>query len=61
VQGYDASTSEIQAPFKVYRTLQFFARFYSWLLLSSNNGADAAKWNALKSHLALGRKRALWL
>jgi len=41
---------------KVYRAFQYFARFYAWLLLSSNSGADAAKWNTLKSHLALGRK-----
>ncbi|KAF9787050.1 peroxisomal biogenesis factor 11 [Thelephora terrestris] len=41
---------------KASRAIQFFARFYAWLLLSSNNKADAAKWNALKSHLALGRK-----
>lgn len=49
------------APFKVYRALQYFARFYAWLLISSNNKADAAKWNALKSHLALGRKCVLRL
>jgi len=41
---------------KAYGAIQGFARFYTWLLLSSNNKADAAKWNALKSHLALGRK-----
>jgi len=41
---------------KVYRAVQNFARFYAWVLLSSNSKADAAKWNALKSHLALGRK-----
>lgn len=46
---------------KVYRAIQNFARFYAWLLLSSNNKADASKWNALKSHLALGRKCALRL
>lgn len=45
--------------FKVYRAVQNFARFYAWLLLSSGNKADATKWNALKSHLALGRKCAL--
>lgn len=54
-------TSVVYAPFKVYRALQYFARFYAWLLLSSNSGADAAKWNALKFHLALGRKCALYL
>lgn len=41
---------------KLYRAVQFFARFYVWLLFSSNGGADAARWNALKSHLAVGRK-----
>ena len=46
---------------KVYRAIQNFARFYAWLLLSSNGKADAAKWNSLKSHLALGRKRVLYL
>lgn len=51
----------VYASFKVYRAIQYFARFYDWLLLSSNNKADAAKWNALKSHLALGRKCALRL
>lgn len=29
------------------------------MLLSSKNQTDAARWNALKSHLALGRKREL--
>ena len=51
--------SVLHASFQVYRAIQNFARFYAWLLLSSNGKADAAKWNALKSHLALGRKRAL--
>ena len=51
--------SVIYISFKVYRAIQNFARFYAWLLLSSNGKSDAAKWNALKSHLALGRKRAL--
>lgn len=49
------------APLKVCRAAQNFARFYAWLLLSSDNKADATKWNALKSHLALGRKCALRL
>jgi len=51
----------VYAPFKVYRAIQNFARFYAWLLLSSGNKADATKWNALKSHLALGRKCTLRL
>jgi len=41
---------------KVYRAIQFFARFYGWFLLSRNFKTEAASWNALKSHLALARK-----
>jgi len=54
-------SSVVYPPLKVYRAIQNFARSYAWLLLSSNNKADAAKWNALKSHLALGRKCELCL
>ncbi|EIW86597.1 peroxisomal biogenesis factor [Coniophora puteana RWD-64-598 SS2] len=41
---------------KLYRTIQYFARFLAWYLLSRGDKAEAARWNALKSHLALGRK-----
>ncbi|EJD52146.1 peroxisomal biogenesis factor 11 [Auricularia subglabra TFB-10046 SS5] len=41
---------------KVYRAVQYFARFYAWALIQQGNKLDAARWNALKSHLALGRK-----
>jgi len=41
---------------KVYRGIQNFARFYAWYLLSRGLAADAASWNALKSHLGLARK-----
>jgi len=51
----------VYTPLKVYRAIQNFARSYAWFLLSSNNKVDAAKWNALKSHLALGRKCELCL
>ena len=54
-------SSVAHASLKVYRAIQNFARFYAWLLLSSDNKADAAKWNSLKSHLALGRKCVLHL
>ncbi|KAL1693090.1 peroxisomal biogenesis factor 11-domain-containing protein [Schizophyllum commune] len=41
---------------KAYRAVQYLARFIAWYLLSKGNKLDAARWNALKSHLALARK-----
>ncbi|TFK57145.1 peroxisomal biogenesis factor 11 [Heliocybe sulcata] len=41
---------------KLYRAVQYFARFLAWFFLSRGNKEQAARWNALKSHLALGRK-----
>jgi len=41
---------------KTYRAVQYFARFLAWYLLSRGKKIDAARWNALKNHLALGRK-----
>jgi peroxin-11B len=41
---------------KVYRATQYFARFFAWYLISGGRKADAVRWNALKSHLALSRK-----
>ncbi|KAL1749067.1 peroxisomal biogenesis factor 11 [Schizophyllum fasciatum] len=41
---------------KTYRAVQYLARFIAWYLLSKGNKLDAARWNALKSHLALARK-----
>lgn len=42
---------------KVYRGVQYFARFYAWCLLHSGSDKLAvARWNALKSHLATARK-----
>ncbi|KAI0094615.1 peroxisomal biogenesis factor 11 [Irpex rosettiformis] len=41
---------------KTYRAVQYFARFLAWFLLSKGEKINAARWNALKSHLALGRK-----
>ncbi|KAI0639255.1 peroxisomal biogenesis factor 11 [Trametes polyzona] len=41
---------------KLYRALQYFARFFAWLLLSRGYKIQAARWDALKSHLALGRR-----
>ncbi|KZT30519.1 peroxisomal biogenesis factor 11 [Neolentinus lepideus HHB14362 ss-1] len=41
---------------KLYRAVQYFSRFLAWFLLSRGHKEQAAKWNALKSHLALGRK-----
>ncbi|KAI0757149.1 peroxisomal biogenesis factor 11 [Daedaleopsis nitida] len=41
---------------KVYRGVQYFARFLAWFLLSRGYRIQAARWDALKSHLALGRK-----
>lgn len=41
---------------KTYRAVQYFARFLAWLLLSRGYKIEAARWNALKSHLGLGRK-----
>ncbi|KAH7931124.1 peroxisomal biogenesis factor [Leucogyrophana mollusca] len=41
---------------KLYRTVQYFSRFLAWYLLSRGEKAQAARWTALKNHLALGRK-----
>ncbi|KAH7883706.1 peroxisomal biogenesis factor 11 [Phlebopus sp. FC_14] len=41
---------------KLYRTVQYFSRFLAWYLLFRGNKAQAARWTALKNHLALGRK-----
>ncbi|KAF8844038.1 peroxisomal biogenesis factor 11 [Paxillus ammoniavirescens] len=41
---------------KLYRTIQYFSRFLAWFFLSRGDKPQAARWNALKSHLALGRK-----
>ncbi|KAK7694499.1 hypothetical protein QCA50_001685 [Cerrena zonata] len=41
---------------KLYRAIQYFARFFAWFLLNRDYKIQAARWNALKSHLALGRK-----
>ncbi|KAJ4486294.1 peroxisomal biogenesis factor 11 [Lentinula aciculospora] len=41
---------------KAYRAIQYFARFYAWFLLSKGDKEAAARWNALKTHLATGRK-----
>ncbi|KAI0762839.1 peroxisomal biogenesis factor [Fomes fomentarius] len=41
---------------KLYRAVQYFARFFAWFLLSRGYKLQAARWDALKSHLALGRK-----
>ncbi|KAK1228369.1 Peroxisomal membrane protein PMP27 [Marasmius sp. AFHP31] len=41
---------------KAYRALQYFARFYAWHLISRGEKDTAARWNALKSHLAIARK-----
>jgi len=41
---------------KLYQAIQSFSRLYAWYLLSRGSASDAAPWNALKSHLALGRR-----
>ncbi|KAI5124613.1 hypothetical protein M0805_004223 [Coniferiporia weirii] len=41
---------------KIYRAAQYFARFYAWFLISKGYNIDAARWDALKTHLASGRK-----
>ncbi|KAG7099335.1 hypothetical protein E1B28_001192 [Marasmius oreades] len=41
---------------KAYRALQYFARFYAWYLLSRGERDLSARWNSLKSHLAIARK-----
>ncbi|EJF66562.1 peroxisomal biogenesis factor [Dichomitus squalens] len=41
---------------KLYRAIQYFARFFAWSLLARGYKIQAARWDALKSHLALGRK-----
>jgi len=41
---------------KTYRAIQYLARFLAWHLLSKGDKLDAARWTALKSHLATARK-----
>ncbi|KAF5390314.1 hypothetical protein D9757_002810 [Collybiopsis confluens] len=41
---------------KTYRAIQYFARFYTWFLLSRGEKDAAARWSALKTHLATARK-----
>ncbi|KAJ3936340.1 MAG: peroxisomal biogenesis factor 11 [Lentinula lateritia] len=41
---------------KAYRAIQYFARFYAWFLLRKGDKEAAARWNALKIHLATARK-----
>ncbi|KAI0318478.1 peroxisomal biogenesis factor 11 [Amylostereum chailletii] len=41
---------------KAYRAVQYFSRFFAWYLLARGYKLEAARWNALKGHLALARK-----
>ncbi|TFK30562.1 peroxisomal biogenesis factor 11 [Coprinopsis marcescibilis] len=41
---------------KLYRAVQFFARFYAWYLTRKGTKEDVARWSALKSHLGTARK-----
>ncbi|KAH8120415.1 peroxisomal biogenesis factor 11 [Phellopilus nigrolimitatus] len=41
---------------KIYRAAQYFARFLAWYLISKGKNVEAARWNALKTHLATARK-----
>ncbi|KAG6888977.1 hypothetical protein C0995_004616 [Termitomyces sp. Mi166 len=41
---------------KTYRAVQYFARFFAWYLVNEGRKLDAARWNALKSHLGTARK-----
>jgi len=41
---------------KLYRAIQYFARLLAWLLLNRGYKIQAARWTALKAHLALARK-----
>ncbi|TFK76979.1 peroxisomal biogenesis factor 11 [Pluteus cervinus] len=41
---------------KAYRSIQYLARFLGWYYLSRGDKQDAARWNALKTHLGLARK-----
>ncbi|PBK77203.1 peroxisomal biogenesis factor 11 [Armillaria solidipes] len=41
---------------KIYRSIQYFARFYTWYLLSRGEKDAAVPWNALKTHLGTARK-----
>ncbi|CAE6491383.1 unnamed protein product [Rhizoctonia solani] len=41
---------------KIYRTVQYFARFLAWVLLTQGYKLEASRWNSLKNALASGRK-----
>ncbi|KAK0198462.1 peroxisomal biogenesis factor 11-domain-containing protein [Armillaria mellea] len=41
---------------KIYRSIQYFARFYAWYLLSRGEKDAAVPWSALKTHLGTARK-----
>ncbi|GJJ09694.1 hypothetical protein Clacol_003918 [Clathrus columnatus] len=42
--------------YKTYRALQYFARFFTWVLLRRGYTVEGARWNNLKNSLASGRK-----
>ncbi|ELU36510.1 PEX11 domain-containing protein [Rhizoctonia solani AG-1 IA] len=37
---------------KIYRTVQYFARFLAWVLLTRGHKLEASRWNSLKNALA---------
>ncbi|KAF9456539.1 peroxisomal biogenesis factor 11 [Collybia nuda] len=41
---------------KTYRALQYLARFLAWYLVTKGQNLEAARWAALKVHLATARK-----
>lgn len=41
---------------KLYRAIQYFSRVLAWYLLFKGKTDQAARWSALKNHLALARK-----
>jgi len=41
---------------QTYRAIQYFARFYAYILLTRGHKEQAQRWAALKNHLGLGRK-----
>ncbi|KAF5312486.1 hypothetical protein D9619_003162 [Psilocybe cf. subviscida] len=41
---------------KLYRAIQYFARFYAWHLAAKGDKVEAARWAGLKAHLGTARK-----
>lgn len=56
--SHSVRTDESYIISQLYRAIQYFSRVLAWYLLFKGKTDQAARWSALKNHLALARKRA---